>query len=143
MEFISYTEQLKNPKWQKKRLEILQRDNFTCQYCNDTNSQLNVHHLIYETKYAWEADNAILITLCDKCHKRYHDVYKDVEPKILNSLKKKLKDPFIIKCAVELFSDFKNLNDLIYCLWELRDREKEVLKNLCEIESSYDLKTKV
>jgi len=28
---LSYSDTLKNPLWQKKRLEILSRDKFTCQ----------------------------------------------------------------------------------------------------------------
>ena len=32
---MNYSEQLKSPKWQKKRLEIMQRDKFTCQLCGD------------------------------------------------------------------------------------------------------------
>lgn len=44
----SYAFKLKDPRWQRKRLEILQRDNFTCQECYATDKELNVHHLIYK-----------------------------------------------------------------------------------------------
>lgn len=64
---MSYAEKLKNPKWQKKRLEILQRDEFKCCYCNDAETELQIHHLKY-TKEPWQAPNEDLITLCKHCH---------------------------------------------------------------------------
>ena len=66
----SYSEQLKNPLWQKKRLEIFNRDNFTCQICLDTEETLQVHHKFYDKgKKAWEYGNDRLTTLCETCHK--------------------------------------------------------------------------
>jgi hypothetical protein len=66
----SYSELLKDPHWQKKRLEILQRDEFKCRSCNDDISTLHVHHLRYDSKLLpWEYDNDDLITLCESCHK--------------------------------------------------------------------------
>jgi len=64
---MSYAEKLKSPKWQKKRLEIMSRDNFTCQYCKDEETQLQVHHLSYNGN-PWEADSSQLVTLCCECH---------------------------------------------------------------------------
>lgn len=64
---MTYKEKLKNPKWQKKRLEILQRDEFKCCYCNDTETELQIHHLKY-TQEPWHAPNKDLITLCKHCH---------------------------------------------------------------------------
>lgn len=64
---MSYKEKLKSPKWQKKRLEILQRDDFKCVYCNDDKTELQIHHLKY-TKEPWDAPNEDLITLCKHCH---------------------------------------------------------------------------
>ena len=43
----TYQEKLKHPKWQKKRLEILQRDEFKCVHCLDGESTLHVHHNMY------------------------------------------------------------------------------------------------
>lgn len=66
---ISYKDQLKSPEWQKKRLKIFERDNFTCQLCLDTKEQLHVHHKSYSrnTK-AWEYNDDRLVTLCSTCH---------------------------------------------------------------------------
>jgi len=65
----TYAEMLTNPLWQRKRLEIMQRDNFTCQICLDTEEQLQVHHKSYDKgKKAWEYGNDRLITICASCH---------------------------------------------------------------------------
>jgi len=64
---LSYLEKLKNPKWQKKRLEIMKRDKFKCKLCGDDETTLNVHHLEYSGN-PWDIDNSKLITLCEHCH---------------------------------------------------------------------------
>lgn len=66
----SYYDKLKRPEWQKKRLEILKRDNFTCQKCKDTETQLHVHHLYYvKDRDPWGYPDLALMTLCSECHK--------------------------------------------------------------------------
>lgn len=64
---MTYLEKLQDPRWQKKRLEVMQRDNFTCVCCGDKETTLNVHHLKYTGK-PWEAPNESLITTCKHCH---------------------------------------------------------------------------
>lgn len=67
----TYSEQLKDPRWQKKRLEIMQRDEFFCHSCSDNQGTLNVHHLSYKKNYnLWDYDNSDLITLCEFCHNK-------------------------------------------------------------------------
>ena len=69
----NYREQLKDPRWQRKRLEVMQRDEFTCQRCNDKTSPLVVHHYRYIKGHApWEYDNSDLVTLCENCHEQEH-----------------------------------------------------------------------
>ena len=83
MSNISYSEKLQHPKWQKKRLEILNRDNFTCTKCGDTETQLQVHHLKY-TGEPYDAPNENLITVCKYCHqvlehaKEYDIIYSNI-----------------------------------------------------------------
>ena len=63
---MNYQEQIKSPKWQRRRLEILNRDNFTCQICGCQEKTLNVHHLMYDkNKEIWDYDDWQLITLCE------------------------------------------------------------------------------
>jgi len=64
-----YLELLRHPFWQKRRLEVFQRDNFTCQKCTDTLSNLQVHHLYYKFDILpWDYPDDALLTLCDLCH---------------------------------------------------------------------------
>lgn len=59
----------KDPRWQKKRLEILQRDEWTCRKCFSKEKTLHVHHSFYEPgSEPWEYEDASLITLCEQCH---------------------------------------------------------------------------
>ena len=70
MKKLTYSDKLKSPKWQKKRLEIMSRDKFTCKKCGDTESQLHVHHKEYiDGNDPWDYENNMLITLCEHCHK--------------------------------------------------------------------------
>lgn len=70
-----YKESLKHPLWQKKRLEIFNRDNFTCQKCGDTETELQVHHKEYYNGFEpWEYDNSILITYCVNCHQEIEGI---------------------------------------------------------------------
>ncbi len=65
-----YSQLLLDPRWQKKRLEILARDNFMCQSCEDKENTLHVHHCYYnKEKKPWEYENSSLITLCHVCHR--------------------------------------------------------------------------
>lgn len=78
-----YEEQIKNPKWQKKRLEILQRDGFRCCICGSESKTLHVHHLYYEKdKEIWDYSDRCLITLCEDCHKKEHDADNKVTSQI-------------------------------------------------------------
>jgi len=66
---MKYIEKLKDPRWQKKRLEILSRDQWTCQNCHSTEDTLAVHHLIYNKGYdPWDYNDSDLVTLCESCH---------------------------------------------------------------------------
>jgi hypothetical protein len=64
----SYAEKLKDPRWQRKRLEVMNRDNFTCLDCGSTNRHLQVHHCYYEKGEPWDTSSEFLMTLCMDCH---------------------------------------------------------------------------
>jgi hypothetical protein len=67
----SYGELLRDPRWQRKRLEIMQRDGFGCAECRSATRTLNVHHRYYEKGRApWEYPDAAFVTLCEDCHER-------------------------------------------------------------------------
>lgn len=73
-EKTTYWEKLKDPRWQKKRLEVLKIYNFTCNACGDTESTLHIHHPFYKKNTdPWDYDYRQLMCLCEKCHKEAHD----------------------------------------------------------------------
>lgn len=69
MASATYKDKLLDPRWQKKRLEILQRDEFTCQNCGNKEKTLHIHHFRYNKNGdPWDVDDSVLITLCCDCH---------------------------------------------------------------------------
>jgi len=67
----TYAEKLLSPKWQRKRLQILERDNFECKICNDKETTLHAHHIVYlKNKEPWDYPNELLFTICKNCHGR-------------------------------------------------------------------------
>jgi len=83
---MEYSKQLKHPKWQKKRLKILERDNFTCVHCGDTETTLNVHHKKY-TGMAWDAPDENLETVCEDCHFLINDIESIKNNRCFNCIK--------------------------------------------------------
>lgn len=64
----TYPEKLRDPRWQKKRLEIMERDGFRCRICHSEEETLNVHHIVYRSGDPWDAASKNLVTLCENCH---------------------------------------------------------------------------
>lgn len=84
----AYSEKLRDPRWQKKRLLILERDKWACQICGDDKSTLNVHHRWYEPgQEPWDATDLQLVTLCDDCHKSESENRRSAEEHLLRVLK--------------------------------------------------------
>ena len=85
---MTYADKLKDPRWQKKRLEILERDEWACRYCGDKETTLHVHHAYYEKGVEpWETDNFLLTTLCAECHEIEHLVKGSLERMLLDGLR--------------------------------------------------------
>lgn len=70
----TYSEKLQDPRWQKKRLEILERDGWACQRCGAKDKTLHVHHRLYLKKRdPWDYPGTLLLTLCSTCHDEHHE----------------------------------------------------------------------
>lgn len=77
---MTYAEKLKDPRWQRKRLEILNRDNFTCRICRDTKSTLHVHHEKYfKNTEPWDYPDDNFKTVCNTCHDILHSNPTEIE----------------------------------------------------------------
>ena len=86
--FKTYREKLRDPRWQRRRLEILQRDDFKCRRCEDASSPLNVHHLYYENRDPWDYPDDSLATLCESCHEHESVARKQLEVALLDLLRR-------------------------------------------------------
>lgn len=74
MNTFSFKEQYRHPNWQRKRLEIMERDQFMCQACYSDEDTLNVHHKRYfKGRMIWDYPNELLVTLCEGCHEYQHE----------------------------------------------------------------------
>jgi 5-methylcytosine-specific restriction endonuclease McrA len=76
----AYQALLQSEHWQKRRKQILERDNYNCVRCGSTHN-LNVHHRQYHKKtesfinpWAYKSNN--LVTLCRPCHQLGHKLFK-------------------------------------------------------------------
>lgn len=78
---MTYSEKLRDPRWQKRRLEILNRDGWACQFCGDKTNTLHVHHYFYHAGMEpWESTELDLVTLCESCHDYAEDVAHTAAP---------------------------------------------------------------
>ena len=136
-----YDEKLKHPFWQRKRLEIFNLHNFTCQNCSAKENTLHIHHTYYEkNKEPWEYENDSLKCLCDKCHKKWH-----IAENILNDyiLKIKKSNSFDLLFYAGLLAGFTQNKTDISDIEVLDDQFATGLgiyfnKNLDEIKKNLD-----
>lgn len=72
-EMKDYKTQYMHPKWQKRRLEMLESVDYQCQSCEDTEKTLHVHHKRYiKGRDVWDYPDDDLEVLCADCHKHEH-----------------------------------------------------------------------
>jgi len=101
-----YIGKLKDPRWQKKRLEILNRDKWACTRCKNTEETLVVHHMVYfDNLQPWEYPDDLLLTFCESCHELELLNMRTVEKDLINEIKSK----FLAYGMHELKGGFINL----------------------------------
>lgn len=136
----TYSEKLQDPRWQKKRLLIYERDNWKCVECGASNNTLHVHHKKYfKGANPWDYDDAYLATLCESCHQKEHGICenKEIDHSVFET---KAYLPDVV-------------NDINFQIHELTEKlngnsdtnlETDVLKNikfLYDLRDSFTLKT--
>lgn len=107
---MNYSEKLKDPRWQKKRLEILQRDSWRCRFCCDNAATLHVHHIAYQVGEPWDINNDLLITLCRSCHESETENIKEATTNLIQELKESGFMSMDFFSISTLFSESKNIN---------------------------------
>ena len=75
---MTYSDKLKDVKWQKRKAEIMARDNWCCRACFAHEGLMHVHHLRYLMyNDPWDYSDDDLITLCEQCHKEWHRIFNN------------------------------------------------------------------
>jgi len=101
---MTYAEKLKDPRWQKRRLEILKRDDFACQICLDASTELHVHHVIYRAgRDPWEYPDEDLKTVCAPCHERIKKLLETIGRQFF-----KMPNPWTVPWIYTFFRDLMN-----------------------------------
>jgi hypothetical protein len=102
----TYWEKLQDPRWQKKRLEVLQREDFTCEWCQSRQKTLHVHHGYYERGLdPWEYADDTLHCLCEDCHETAGGLLKEAHETIA-----KIRD-------LEVLAAIPNIVELQRVVW--------------------------
>ena len=86
----TYGEQLKDPQWQRRRLEILSRDGFACRLCGCESVMLHVHHRWYGDGAPWDVAGEALLTLCETCHEEETREWPKREAALVEALERTL-----------------------------------------------------
>jgi 5-methylcytosine-specific restriction endonuclease McrA len=100
---MTYSEKLRSPLWQKKRLEIFERDGWTCKFCHSKDKNLQVHHIVYRKIDPWLYPNHLYQTVCEDCH----PVRQELTDKIADAVRIAIKEvptERLIKVAQSLCS---------------------------------------
>jgi hypothetical protein len=80
---MSYADLLKDPRWQKKRLEVLESNGWACEACGSATKTLHVHHPKYKNgSMPWEYEKDELEVLCEDCHAEITLLTKDLKEQI-------------------------------------------------------------
>lgn len=80
MTSTEYATKLRDPRWQKRRLEIFNAHQFTCQDCGAKERELHAHHCWYNMIDAepWDYPDECFRCLCDECHSDRHVIERSV-----------------------------------------------------------------
>ncbi len=126
----TYAEKLSNPLWQRKRLEVFNRDNFACTNCGRNNLTLHIHHIKYlKGADPWEYENHFLTTLCKVCHKNEHEVIIEPDRKYEHLIIYKEEPTVINRLNIQLFDLNNKLKENIS-----DELMEDVLKNIMFIQ---------
>ena len=114
----TYSEKLKDPRWQRMRLKILERDSWKCRWCDEADNTLHVHHTYYERgKEPWDYPPESLLTLCENCHQFEYESRKEAEDALLFTLRER---GFSTEFVYELFDVARRADMGVSQFWLIR-----------------------
>ena len=66
---MTYSEKLREPRWQRRRLELFASAGWKCQECGSTTRNLQAHHCSYAPLIEpWDLPDSVMMVLCEVCH---------------------------------------------------------------------------
>ena len=88
-----YSEKFKDPRWQKKRLEMFEDAGWKCERCDSKTETLNLHHKFYKPNTdPWNYKDHWFEVLCNDCHDKAHAIDISFIDLIDSVLKSKLNN---------------------------------------------------
>lgn len=103
-----YRKKLLDPRWQKMRLQVYERDGFKCRSCGNEEDTLHAHHTYY--RYGaepWDYPAASIITVCADCHLEEHERIPDVKDMIIR---------YLCDAGLGMTQD---IFDVAHCFWSV------------------------
>ena len=77
---MTYSDRLKDPRWQRRRLEAMQAANFSCEDCGRRDQELQIHHTAYiRDANPWEYGAEHIMCVCSVCHQtrqKFEDTFR-------------------------------------------------------------------
>lgn len=79
---MTYSDKLRDPRWQQKRLRVFDKQDWTCQICFRKDKELHLHHNSYKRgKEPWDYPDSNFKTVCHCCHNKIHNKDAQEQPK--------------------------------------------------------------
>ena len=77
---VTYSEKLRDPRWQRIRIDVWRRAGCMCEACGNDKESLEVHHCYYEKgKEPWDYPLSCFLLLCESCHSEWHEEKQKLE----------------------------------------------------------------
>jgi 5-methylcytosine-specific restriction endonuclease McrA len=107
---MTYSEKLKDPRWQKKRLKIMEYANWRCQICGNKDNTLHCHHSYYTRgKQPWQYPDGSIICICQECHEKIHKKPEPPRPPDPAPVVRRAEPPVDIKVAATGFAALREM----------------------------------
>lgn len=117
-----------HPLWQKRKAEILARDNHTCKSCGKKDITLHAHHIFYiPDTPLWDYKDDALITYCEICHNTEHLIGNTLREYLLELIR---ENPPLIHLVAQLCVLSEKVPDFVDRLRKFMKKEMETYYKL-------------
>ena len=86
----AYAQLLRDPRWQRRRLDVLNAANWQCQdaECGRRDFPLEVHHCYYiYGRKPWDYPPDAFLSLCEDCHKKRQQLECEIKLQLMKCLR--------------------------------------------------------